>query len=223
MENAKNIFPHPPTPALPLDGGRGKNAVGWVGFPPPSRGRVRVGGTLKKCPARLMAWPRRSPENSGRTQPMPRSFCGLGCAAGNWMASASAARHPWEAMWSISSAPRQGLSSNSTAASTPNGRHPMPGERNGWRARATGSFGSGTTRCWATSKACLKQSAVKLVESLDFAHGPTLIMITPPPRPSPSMGGGRSENWAGRYPLPHRGGGLGWGLPPLVKMFWPGL
>ena len=174
-------------------------AIGASSFPPPSWGRVRVGGTILRVGGAIlrvggafktflspMMRPWFRPVPCGRTRPTRSGVCGRVFATSRWTDSGSAGKRPSAPMWLISSVSPPGWLWKSTAVNMRSVRIRMPGARDGWRMKGSASSGSGTRRSSGTPKAWPRRSGG---HSGTFPHPGDYL---PPPRPYPTRGeGGR--------------------------------
>ena len=153
-------------------------------FPPPLRGRVRVGGmpaaarrsSIKAC--RLSG-----PVPFEAIRPKPSGGSGVASVKSNWMGIASAASIQLVPMSSTSFVLMQSSSSRSMMLSMRSRKTKIPNERNGLLSAAIASSASGTATCCQTSKASLRRSGA-------------LSSVELPPHPGPPPPGARGQTGA---------------------------
>ena len=180
---------YPPTLTLPLKGGGDDSGPGAAAFPPPLRGRVRVGGAAQPGKAARLApclWKPR--ERFGRTSPTLNERCGGNCGTSKLLGFVSVGRHQSGHTWSISSAFRRNWSSRLTEASTPNWRSRMNGGRGGWSREDIKLYGFGATKSARTSRVLSKLSCGNLAGVLNDSA--SVAEKFPPTLPLPLKGGG---------------------------------
>ncbi len=178
--------------------------------PPPQPSPSRGEGDFVGNAVRLTLCPPRSRNIFGRTSPMRSGRCGGSCGTGNWPGSGFHGRRRSDVMSSISFARRKNWLSKSMVASTPRRPTRMNAERGGWSRADIGSSGSGTMRCFRTSRVLLMSffgnlPAMKNESEPVAASLPLTLTL-----PLKGGGDGRFEVWS-FFSLPPGGGGPGWG------------